>query len=177
MNTWTLGSHLDEIFWDVPKGNVGGGDRMCWYNFDRDRLGTGCRISLQKRSISEMTGHLLQIASTFSSTWCTQQNIDGAKRKGVSGMSIANVDVNPRIIYSTIHTFLAHCKLTYPEGDPNAEFVKLCKQEAIRRGYPMEGPASLERFIPPGAIMARYVRQVSSVLQSQASHIVRHTLI
>jgi hypothetical protein len=64
------------------------------------------------------------------------------------------VDKTSVAIYAMITCFLERCGLYYPEGNIDHDFITKCRQEAIHRGYIMEGPTSLDRWILPSAIMA-----------------------
>ena len=64
------------------------------------------------------------------------------------------VDKTSVAIYAIITCFLDRCGLYYPEGNIDHDFITKCRQEAIRRGYIMEGPISLDMWILPSAIMA-----------------------
>jgi hypothetical protein len=64
------------------------------------------------------------------------------------------VDKRSVAIYAMITCFLDRCGLYYPEGNIDHDFITKCRQEAIHRGYIMEGPTSLDKWILPSAIMA-----------------------
>jgi hypothetical protein len=60
----------------------------------------------------------------------------------------------PAAIYAMITCFLDRCGLYYPEGNLDNDFIAKCRQEATHRGYIMEGPTALDKWILPSAIMA-----------------------
>ncbi|KAF8520312.1 terpenoid synthase [Gautieria morchelliformis] len=54
---------------------------------------------------------------------------------------------------NAIRSFLRRCDIPLPAVDYDYDFDAACRAEAVRRGYPMEGPNSLAPFIPGGVAM------------------------
>jgi hypothetical protein len=54
---------------------------------------------------------------------------------------------------NVILSFLKRCDIPLPSVDYDYDFDTVCRAEAVRRGYPMEGPNSLAPFIPGGVVM------------------------